>query len=70
MLVMATIKLLAYISSVRPKIAYPSSIWNPHHINLINILEEAQDKAGCFILSDYSHTSSVAALNDHSTPLT
>lgn len=47
----SSIKLLAYTSLVLPKIEYASSVWDSHHINLINIFEGA-----------YSRTLSVTAL--------
>lgn len=46
---------------VRPRIDKASCIQDSHHANLTNILEGLQNRAACFILRGYSHTSSVTA---------
>lgn len=58
----ANIKKLAYLTFVRPKLEYASSIWNPSQSYLSHDLECIQNRATRFITSQYSPTVSVTSL--------
>ena len=45
-----------YLSLVRSKLTYCSSLWRPHLIKDIRILESVQRRATKWILNDYSST--------------
>lgn len=57
-----SVKLIAYLTFVRPKLEYACSVWDPHQSNLSNILESVQNRAARFIYSVYSYHSSVSEL--------
>ena len=56
------IKILAYKTLVRPHLEYCDTVWDPHTLNNINILESTQNKAARWISRDYRHTTSVTLL--------
>lgn len=56
------VKKLAYITFVRPKLEYASSVWHPSQSYLISDLEAIQNRAARFITSQYSRNTSVTLL--------
>ena len=51
-------KILSYISLIRSKLEYSSSVWDPHLRKDIHQLEMVQCRAARFIKHDYSYDSS------------
>lgn len=58
----SNLKRLLYVTLIRPKLDYASSIWNPSQITLSNLIEAIQSRAVRFIMSDYSRSSSVSLM--------
>lgn len=57
-----SLKILTYITFIRPKLEYACSVWDPHQTSLSNTLEAVQNRAARFIYSDYSYHTSVSQL--------
>lgn len=56
------LKLLLFKTLIRSKLEYATTVWDPHHENLINALEMVQNNSVRFILSNYSRGSSITAM--------
>ena len=54
------VKKIAYMSLVRPPLEYCSSVWDPHTLTNINILEMVQRRAARFVVNDHNRDSSVS----------
>lgn len=54
-----SLKLLLYVTLVRPKLKYAASVWDPSQDNLIRPLEFVQNNFIRLILSNYSRTESI-----------
>lgn len=61
----AALKLLLYTTYIRPQLEYASSVWDPGHSTLIDMLERVQNRASRFILGNYHRTSSVTQMKFH-----
>lgn len=57
-----SLKILTYLTFVRPKLEYACSVWDPHQTTLSNTLEAVQNRAARYIYSDYSYHTSVSQL--------
>lgn len=57
-----SVKLISYVTLVRPKLEYACSVWDPHQSHLSNILESIQNRVAHFIYSEYTYDSSVSKL--------
>lgn len=55
----SSLKKQLYITYVRPRLEYASSVWDPGYVTLSNKIEAVQNRSARFILSNYHRTSSV-----------
>jgi len=58
------VKLLAYVTYVRPIVEYASVVWSPHTQALKNLLEMVQCKAARFVFNSFARNSSVSAVSE------
>lgn len=58
----SSVKHQAFTTLVRPKLEYCSSVWDPHYLNLVSLLESVQNRAARFIANNYSYPSSISSI--------
>ena len=56
------VKISAYLTIVRPLLEYAACVWNPYQEYLVSNIEKVQRRAARWVLSDYSHYSSVTEM--------